>query len=285
MPTHLLAIDLDFTLLDANREIPETNRLAIRRSVDAGIVVVLASGRGCAGMAKYAARLGLEGPMVTCNGAFVVTTSGEVVKEHVMAPERLSKVIDFSRAGGHHLNLYCRDRVLMAEYTPWADVYVNKAKQHPPVAVGWDGLAAATPNKAIILSEPETVLAIEADARAMFEEAEAVTLSEPEYLEFLCPGASKATGVAAVAELLGIPRENTAAIGDFHNDVPMLRWAGHSAAVANAVDEAKAAAKMVVPRHDEFGVAAYIEYLFSNPREWTGDSIVYNGGRATYRLD
>jgi len=279
VPTHLLAIDLDFTLLNIDREIAEENRSAVQCAIDHDIAVVLASGRGAAGMRRYAETLGLDGPMVTCNGAFVVTPAGKIVKEHIMSPERLGKVIDFARTGGHHLNLYCREEVLMAEYTPWADVYVNKAKQHPPRAVGWAGLMAATPNKAIILSEPETVLAIESTARALFAEREAVTLSEPEYLEFLCPEATKATGLAAVAELLGVRQDETAAIGDYYNDIPMLRWAGTSAAVANAPEDVRASAQMVVPSHDAFGVAAFIEYLLRGASE-NSSSIVYNEGRA-----
>jgi Cof subfamily protein (haloacid dehalogenase superfamily) len=276
VPTRLLAIDLDFTLLDAKREIAGENRAAIRRAVEGGIAVVLASGRSAVGMRKFAGELGLEGVMVTCNGALVVTPGGAVLKEHVMPPERLSKVIAFAKGGGHHLHLYCREEVLMPEHTPWADIYVNKAKQHPPRAVGWEGMACATPNKAIIVTSPETVRAIEADARALFSEPESVTLSEPEYLEFLCPEASKATGLAAVAASLGIAQEETAAIGDYFNDIPMLLWAGHSAAVENAPDAVKAAAKVVMPRHDEFGVAAYIEWLFSNSSRWNAGSIVYN---------
>ena len=167
----------------------------------------------------------------------------------------------------------------MASHTPWADVYVQKAKQHPPKAVGWEGMASATPNKAIIVTSPETVKAIEADARALFEEPEAVTLSEPEYLEFLCPEASKATGLAAVAELLNVRQEETAAIGDYYNDVPMLLWAGVSAAVDNAPEEVKAAAGMVVRAHHEHGVAEFIDYLLRDERE-RGGSIVYNEGRA-----
>ena len=279
MPTRLLAVDLDFTLLDAEREIAGENRAAVLRALEAGVAVVLASGRGCAGMRRYAGELGLEGPMVTCNGALVVTPSGGIVKEHVMAPERLSRVIEFARSGGHHLHLYCRDEVLMASHTPWADVYVQKAKQHPPRAVGWDGMMGATPNKAIIVTSPETVRAIEGEARGLFEEPEAVTLSEPEYLEFLCPEASKATGLAAVAELLGVSQEETAAIGDYYNDVPMLRWAGVSAAVGNAPEDVKAAANLVVGAHHEHGVAEFIDYLLRDERETDG-SIVYNEGRA-----
>jgi Cof subfamily protein (haloacid dehalogenase superfamily) len=280
VPKHLLAVDLDFTLLDADREIAEENRAAVRRATEHDIAVVLASGRGLAAMRRFADSLDLTGPMVTCNGAFVVTPSGRIIKEHVLPRERLRKVIEFARAGGFHLNLYCREEVLMAENSPWADVYVTRAKQHRPRAIGWEALADINPNKAIILTEPETVLAIEASARALFEEPGAVTLSEPEYLEFLCPEANKATGLAAVAEVLEVPLENTAAIGDYYNDIPMLRWAAHSAAVENAPEEVLSEADIVVARHDRHGVSAYIDLLIANLGQWNARSIVYNRGRA-----
>lgn len=216
--------------------------------------------------------------MVTCNGALVTTPAGDLVQEHLMEPDRLAKVIDFARAGGHHLHLYCREEVLMPAHTEWAEIYVHKAKQHPPRAVGWEGMAQASPNKAIIVTSPETVLAIESAARLLFEEEGAVLLSEPEYLEFVCPWASKATGIATVADRFGIAQENTAAIGDYHNDIPMIEWASHSAAVENARPEVKRVAKVVVPSNDEDGVAEYIDLLIRNLGQWTAGSIVYNRG-------
>jgi len=276
--THLLAIDLDFTLLNREREISEENRMAIHRAGAAGIAVVLASGRGVAGMRPFARLLELDGAMVTCNGALVARGDGTVIEEHLLEPERLAKVLDFAKSGGHHLHLYCREEVLMAAHSEWVEIYVHKAKQHPPRAVGWDGLARATPNKAIIVTSPETVRAIEPSARTLFEEEGAVLLSEPEYLEFVCPWASKATGLAAVARSLGIKRENTAAIGDYYNDLPMIRWAGHSAAVENARPEVKEAADVVVASHDEDGVAEYIDLLIRDLGQWNVGSIVYNRG-------
>lgn len=266
MYTHLLAVDLDYTLLNADRAISEGNREAIRRAEEAGLAVVLASGRGAAGMRPFAEFLGLSGPMITSNGARVATPAGEVIEEHLMEPERLAKVINFARSGGHHLHLYCGDEVLMPAYTKWADVYIHKARQHPPRAVGWEGMERARANKAIIVTSPETVTALFPAAVELFPGEEgAVLLSEPEYLEFVCPWASKATGVAAVAKKLQIERSHCAAIGDYYNDLTMIRWAGHSAAVENAQPEVKEAAEVVVPSHDQDGVAFYIDLLL---REW-----------------
>ena len=61
-----------------------------------------------------------------------------------------------------------------------------------------------------------------------------------ELFEILPKGASKGTVLCRLAEALGIRREKTIAVGDYHNDISMIRQAGLGIAVANAVDEAKA---------------------------------------------
>jgi hypothetical protein len=80
-------------------------------------------------------------------------------------------------------------------------------------------------------------------------------------LEISAPGVTKASGLAEVADLHGVSAAEVVAIGDMPNDVPMLRWAGRSYAVANAHAAARAAADEVVSSNDDDAVAALIESL------------------------
>lgn len=64
--------------------------------------------------------------------------------------------------------------------------------------------------------------------------------SEAEYLEFLSAKANKGEGLREIARRKGIERHEIAAIGDYSNDVPMLEYAGVSAAVSNASEDCKA---------------------------------------------
>ncbi|MFE6992656.1 HAD family hydrolase, partial [Streptomyces pharetrae] len=82
-------------------------------------------------------------------------------------------------------------------------------------------------------------------------------------VEVLPAGTDKGTGVARAAELLGLTGADTVAFGDMPNDVPLLSWAAHGVAVANAHHELRAVADEIAPGNDEDGVAAVLERLFT----------------------
>ena len=85
--------------------------------------------------------------------------------------------------------------------------------------------------------------------------------SEYELYEILPKGSCKGEGLRRLAAHLGIPMERTIAIGDYNNDVSMIRAAHLGVAVANAVPEAKAAADLVTVSNDESAIAAVISAL------------------------
>jgi len=264
-PIDLLAVDIDFTLVDAERRIPEANARALRGAREAGMHIVLASGRIASSLRLFAEELGLPTPLVACNGAFVLDEAGDVLADHRLGQEVVEVVVRECERRGVHLNVYADDKVHFAQESAMAEMYLRRARRSVPVILPWAALTRLQPNKLIAVGEPRIL----EDLRLWAEEAlpggsSVVTYSEPEYLEFLCPDCDKGTGLASIAGTLGVPRERTAAIGDYLNDVPMLAWAGHSAAVANAVPEAKAAADVVVGSHEECGVAEYVAMLLKN---------------------
>jgi Cof subfamily protein (haloacid dehalogenase superfamily) len=263
--TDLLAVDLDFTLLDTARNITADGRAALLRARDAGIRVALASGRIASSMVRYADELGLEPCLISCNGAFVLDEGGRVLASHTLQQSAKESVVAFCRRLGLHANFYANDCIYYAEETQWAELYAHRAQPAASSAIGWDSLAELPAHKVIVIAEPARIREVSPEALRLAEGSCAcVTWSEPEYLEFLCPDCSKATGLEVVAGHLGVERNRTAAIGDYHNDIPMLKWAGHSAAVANAPDDVKRAAKCVVPGHEEGGVASYVDLLLQN---------------------
>jgi hydroxymethylpyrimidine pyrophosphatase-like HAD family hydrolase len=82
-------------------------------------------------------------------------------------------------------------------------------------------------------------------------------------LEISAAGVSKATALARLCAQRGIDRGDVIAFGDMPNDLPMLTWAGHGVAVANAHPDVRAAADEVTASNDESGVARVLERLFS----------------------
>jgi Cof subfamily protein (haloacid dehalogenase superfamily) len=86
------------------------------------------------------------------------------------------------------------------------------------------------------------------------DEARLVT-SGPRTIEVILPGISKAGALSWLANYLGVPREETMAIGDGNNDLDMLEWAGLGIAMGNATPEVKAAADWIAPDVEADGVA------------------------------
>jgi hydroxymethylpyrimidine pyrophosphatase-like HAD family hydrolase len=71
---------------------------------------------------------------------------------------------------------------------------------------------------------------------------------------------SKATALETVRRRLGVAPEDTYAVGDGRNDIEMLRWAAHSAAMGNALDDdVRAAATETIPAVTEDGLAHFLE--------------------------
>ena len=81
-------------------------------------------------------------------------------------------------------------------------------------------------------------------------------------LELSSAGVTKATGLADAAGRFGVAARDVVAFGDMPNDVPMLDWAGHGVAMANAHPDAIEVADEVTARNSEDGVALVLERWF-----------------------
>jgi hydroxymethylpyrimidine pyrophosphatase-like HAD family hydrolase len=100
--------------------------------------------------------------------------------------------------------------------------------------------------------------------RVIPESLGTVTQSGLGYIEITASGVTKASGLAVVAEELGIDPADVCVFGDMPNDVPMFEWAGwRRVAVANAHPSVLALADEVTASNDADGVAAWLESLLS----------------------
>jgi hydroxymethylpyrimidine pyrophosphatase-like HAD family hydrolase len=100
-------------------------------------------------------------------------------------------------------------------------------------------------------------------ARALVGDMVGVVVAGPGIVEMLPLGLTKATGLSLAARRLGVPASRTIAFGDMPNDVPMLAWAGHGVAMANAHPALKAVADEVTASNEEDGIALVLDRLFA----------------------
>ncbi len=261
MKIRLLATDLDFTLLDENRAVSDSAHKAIQMAHAAGIQVVLASGRIATSMEHFAYELGLSTPLISCNGAYVLHGQHTLAKI-LVSKTILKKVVDICLSRDLYCQVYTPEGVFFPVESEWSRMYLNRVKRADAFFVGWSRLTNVDALKMIILAPPDKVRQLSDELGNKFlDQGVQSTVSEPEYFELLSSEASKGKGLEVVAKYLGIQKGETASIGDYFNDVSMLEWSEHSAAVENAPEEVRNAAKWVAPKHSEGGVEAYVRYL------------------------
>jgi Cof subfamily protein (haloacid dehalogenase superfamily) len=260
----LIALDLDWTLLDSSRSISAQNAASIRRAVKKGVIVVLASGRNAKSIAQFWADLGLQGPVVSCNGAYVLDGEGKEIYHEAVEDDTRDRLVTYAEDADTHVAIYSRDVVVSSNANEWGDLYASRLRNIVPERVDPSRLRDYPATKVLFVDEPERIQAHKDLLGPEYGPITYMTVSEPEYLEFLAPNVDKSTGIKLIADAHGIKQSEVAAMGDYYNDLEMVRWAGYGGAPANAIEEIKAVADKVFGSNDDHAASQFI------------DSIVYN---------
>lgn len=258
----LVAVDLDGTLLlpDSSLSVETHNAVALARS--AGIVVVLASGRMHESVAPFARSLRLHDPVISYNGGLVrASVDGEAWLRTSLEPAPVREIVELCRQRDLHLNYYAADRLLMSKDGRWAEFYRDHTGSPLEIMPGLRGCIPAEPTKLIIIDRESVTRPLEAELRAQYATRLEITRTNPEYLEFMAPGTTKAHALSLVAQRLGIHRSEVVALGDGRNDVEMLAWAGLGIAVCDGHPQAIAVADCCCASGTCNGVAGAIRSL------------------------
>ena len=262
MTPRLIATDLDGTLLRSDGSVADRTVRAFRSAEDAGVVVVVATGRPPRWMHPVAEALGHTGLAVCANGAVVVDLHSEqVVEVNPLDRSVVAKVAEVVRAAvpGVQFAVETPDRGFGQE--PGYDTHPGDVRHNPWIAP-IDDLATDDVIKLLIQHPemgPDDLLAMAREVAG--ELAELTHSSTNGLLEVSATGITKASTLAGIADRLGIAADEAVAFGDMPNDLPMLAWAGKGFAMANAHPDVLAAAEHFAPANDDDGVAQVIEHL------------------------
>ena len=261
MDIKLIALDLDDTLLDEKRRITPVVKQAIAEATEAGILVVLASGRMLPSAMPIHTALELKSPLICCNGAYVCHPDGEVIFRCPIDRETSNTVIDYARANGLYIQYYVGNDYFYETPGEESALYEKLSAVH---GIHIDDLAALETgsDKLLMIRLPNVDREIE-EAKVAFPSL-SIARSKAFYIEINNPGATKGAALEALAKHYGFTKDQVMAIGDGTNDLPMLEYAGASVAMGNAVDEVKAACKFMTTSCNEDGVAKAIYKLALN---------------------
>jgi hydroxymethylpyrimidine pyrophosphatase-like HAD family hydrolase len=252
----LIAVDLDGTLLDPQNRVSEADAAAVRDAVAAGIAVVFATSRWHQAALRTATALGLEGYIISHNGALVRSTDGASELVHHRIDVALAREL-----AAHIDGLVGDAYVTLDDRTFVRSKRLRDPSRLPPDMALTESLGAvvtAAPT-AFLLFGPEAVRSTVERFREHhgtgLNLAEGFSESFPDYLNVVHARADKGSALIAVCQALGVGPHETMALGDAAPDIAMIKVAGVGVAMGNAAPDVKAAAAFVAPPNSDSGVA------------------------------
>ena len=256
----VLALDLDGTLTNSQKQVTPATREALKRAAQAGVKIVLASGRPVMGIRPLADQLRLDrldGYILAANGAQVVSCqSGEAIYTSAVPQDAIAQMEVIARQYG--VALLCYDQRGVISDRP-DDPYVRREAFNNGLTISYEPHMARRVTwpapKLMMVGDPQTLAPCARYAQQYFGDRLSVFLSERYFLELSAPGISTSSGPTTLLDHLGESREALMAMGDGLNDLDMLSFAGLGVAMKNACPEAKAAAGALTASNDEDGVA------------------------------
>ena len=268
--TQLFATDLDGTLLNSYGEVSTTNVEAIKNALDSGLHVVFVTGRPPRWMHRMGEVTGHHGHAICANGALVLdVATGEVISANYLSRELGLEIVQQLRNldSGMSFAVEVVDDenpfLLDHTYQPRWEI----AREVPRISVTE---MFTRPSVVKLLARPSKQLNVDADqfvhaAHEVVGHLADLTNSNSDdaLLEVSPLGVNKGSALANFANDLGIAQSLVAAVGDMPNDVPMIKWAGTGAAVANAHAQVKEVADLLLPSNDEDAVAVFINQILN----------------------
>lgn len=270
----LIAFDIDGTLLDNNSKVTDESREALKKLDDAGIKVVLASGRVFPSIKYNQKSLGIPGPIVATNGSLISLDGSEIYKSYYIEDDLLKKLYEFCLEykmdfhfydeDNYYTNRLNLDRIkhlkidndfgmnyqvdLIIKNDP-VSYLINQGKKAIKFQISGIDEKEISKEKIIDLLDKD------------FGEDLYITASGDSLLEIGNKNATKWTSIEEICDKLGIYTNEVAAIGDAYNDIPMVKGAGLGFAMGNAKDKLKEVADVIVADNESGGALEAVNYV------------------------
>jgi Cof subfamily protein (haloacid dehalogenase superfamily) len=274
LPVRLIAIDIDGTLLNSEFKIPAANLAALRQAHEAGVEIVLVTGRRHTFALPIAEMIGFNVWLMTSNGAVTKSMAGELFHRDLLPIATARKLLAHMDAFRSNCVLTFDTEMPGALILEHADVLNASIGRWIEKNAPW--IQFVVPLEKALVTDPVQLMYCGTIARMREVEAHLknagfdheITVLKTEYpardlclYDVLNYGCSKGHAVERWAKHRGITKEQVMAIGDNYNDLEMLNFAGVPVVMANASDEMKSHGYTETLSNDEAGVAVAIEQV------------------------
>ncbi len=264
----LFATDMDDTILDSNKRVSARNRAAIADFEAQGGRFTIATGRAVPATEPYVKDLGIKLPVILYNGAALYDFDE---KRFIWTAELPAK------ARGYYKEIMAAFPEIGAEALMGEEIYVLRMNEYVSRHVDVERIPYIEKDvdelpdgwfKILFLLPAERMDAVWEFVQSRHYEGVSFVRSTAYYLEMMPLGVSKGQGLLRLAEVLGVRSENTIGIGDYNNDLELIRDAGLGFAVENAPADVKAVADQITPDCNHDAVAWALDYVNTHLEEF-----------------
>jgi Cof subfamily protein (haloacid dehalogenase superfamily) len=270
----LIACDMDGTLLNDQKKISRANIEAVHKLKDLDIIFVIATGRHDSMVKSYLDSLGIEMPVISCNGAMVREPfSNHIYSSIPLTNDQTLGIIQVCKMFQADYHIYGRDVIFgetmtsrMLFYRDWNQNLSERDKINLYVSTDYQSYIDENMGEIFkVLIIPQKSDDFRGIEKEIFKSTGlTVSQSDPVLLDVTQKGITKAHAIETLCRELKIDRNETAAIGDHMNDLDMIQYAGIGIGMANGIKEIKDASRFITKKtNNQSGVAEAIEYLIS----------------------
>lgn len=264
----LIALDLDGTLLDPAGQITDETKAAIAQARQAGIKVVLSTGRSVQEAADFSAQAGCDNLSVCLGGAVLSdNATGAHLRRWDIPADVSRKALELCLNRDIELMIFAGDQIVL---DPFSQHSLSKTFPYPV----FHNAAVVSEDPIAYLEEHDLPLtkihgdwnrpAYPLEELSQLQGVE-LTSSNDHDFELVPAGVNKGRTLALLALLWGIPLDQCAAVGDSENDLAMLQAVGTPIAMGNGCEAVKAAARHIAPDNAHEGVAHAIRWAMEQP--------------------
>ena len=259
----LVAVDLDGTLLDDNKEIDEDTIASIKKAINKGVYFVFASGRPLITQRRFYDKIEKDMPVIACNGAVIAYPSIDkiIINKHFEKDILIDLVNSFNKKNKSFIawansTLYCNK---MNEYT----TSYHDACKHANVKVNliqdYSSFYNLDINKLIVIDKSENIQSFLKEVKEDINDKCSYFTSQSYFLEFVPSGIDKGIALNSLACYLNIKQDEVIAIGDGANDLSMIEYAKLGVAMENASDYVKFKSNYVTSNNNHKGIKEVLD--------------------------
>lgn len=259
----MIVLDIDGTIMDGNFQISERIKKTIQLCLEKNIKITLATGRMHDAAVPIAKEIGLCGPIISYQGSIIKEVIGNktLLNESIEFATAIKAINELRQFEGQ-INFFTENQLISEKITPLLREYAEKRAINFKTVSSFEKLKNFSPIKLLFINnDAQKLKQIKKYMREKFPKILNIFQSTDYFCEIVGPNATKGNAIQFLAKLWNIELSQILAIGDQENDIEMLKTAGVSVAMGNAIKEVKEITTYITDTVEMGGAATAIEKI------------------------